>query len=216
MATWSQSEDSSNEENEKEVDNMCFMALEDQDEVNSNFDNDEKSMIEYEELLKDINKFDEKNTPRKKKVFELQNELDEIKEIFSKVEASKISLENVNEELLKKNEWLISSLLKFSCGKKAFDMILPYQKCVFDKKGLGYKSSNNEKYFKNYFVKESTSESPSTICNFCGRGGHISSTCPLRTGSQKALTSKSKKAWVENSKVTNHQGPKKIWLPKAS
>ena len=51
---------------------MCFMALEDQDELNSNFDNDE-------ELLKDINKLDEKNTSLKKKVFKLQKELDEIK-----------------------------------------------------------------------------------------------------------------------------------------
>ena len=72
---------------------------------------------------------------------------------------------------------------KFSCGQKAFDMILACQKFVFDKEGLGYKSSKNEKYFKNYFVKDSTSESPSTICNFCGRVGHISSTCPLRNGS---------------------------------
>ena len=138
------------------------------------------------------------------------------KKIFSKVEASKISLEKVNEELLKKNEWLLSSLSKFSCGQKAFEMILASQKCVFDKRGLGYKTSKNEKYFKNYFVKESTSESSSTICNFCGRGGHISSTCPLRNGSQKASTSKSKKTWVEKSKVTNHQGPKKIWVPKSS
>ena len=34
IATWSQSEDSFYDENEKEVVNMCFMALEDQDEVN--------------------------------------------------------------------------------------------------------------------------------------------------------------------------------------
>ena len=32
-------------------------------------------------------------------------------------------------------------------------MILANQKCVFDKRGLGYKTSKNEKYFKNYFVK---------------------------------------------------------------
>ena len=42
MATWSQSEDSSGDGNEKEVANMCFMALEHQDEVNSNFDDDEE------------------------------------------------------------------------------------------------------------------------------------------------------------------------------
>ena len=33
-------------------------------------------------------------------------------------------------------------------------MILASKKCVFDKRGLGYKTSKNEKYFKNYFVKE--------------------------------------------------------------
>ena len=60
-------------------------------------------------MLKDINKLDEKNTSFKKKIFELKKELDEVKEIFSKVEASKIFLVKVNEELLKKNEWLISS-----------------------------------------------------------------------------------------------------------
>ena len=98
-----QVKDSSNDEDENEVSNMCFMALEDQDEVNSN-SNDEELMYEYDELLKFIYKLDEKNTLLKKKVFELQKELDEIKENFSKVEASKISLKKKNEELLKKNE----------------------------------------------------------------------------------------------------------------
>ena len=32
MATWSQNEDSSDDENEKEVANMCFMDFKDQDE----------------------------------------------------------------------------------------------------------------------------------------------------------------------------------------
>ena len=217
MATWSQSEDSSDDESENEFANMCFMAFEDQDKVSSDSDSDDDEVsFEYDELLIALYKFGENNTSLKKKIFELQKELDEIKENFLKVEASKISLEKVNEELLKKNEWLLSSLSKFSCGQKAFEMILASQKCVFDKRGLGYKTSKNEKYFKNYFVKESTSESSSTICNFCGRGGHISSTCPLRNGSQKELTSKSKKTWVEKSKVTNHRGPKKIWVPKSS
>ena len=215
MATWSQSEDSSDDESENEVANMCFMDFEDQDEVNSNFDDDDEVMFEYDELLRDIYKLDKNNTSIKKKVFELKKELDQIKENFSKVEASKISLEKKNEELLKKNEWLVSSLSKFFCAQKTFDLIIANQKCVFDKRGLGYKSSKNEKYFKNDFVKESTSESPSAICNFCGIGRHISSTCPLRNGSQKVSTIKSKKAWVEKSNVTNHQGPKNIWVPKA-
>ena len=146
-----------------------------------------------------------------------------MKEKFSIVEISKTHLEKENEilrsenEILKKkNEWLTSSLSIFSCGKKSFEMILASQKCVFNKQGLGFKSSKNQKYFKNYFVRESASVSPSTTCSFCGRGGHISSTCPLRNGSQKNLNAKAKKVWVEKSKVTNHQGPKKMWVPKST
>ena len=86
----------------------------------------------------------------------------------------------------------------------------------FYKQGLRFKSSQNQKYFKNYFVKESTSASPSITCNFCGRRRHISSTCPLRNGSQKNSNAKAKKIWIEKSKVTNPQGPKKIWVPKST
>ena len=106
-----------------------------------------------------------KNNSLKKKI----QELEEVKEKFSIVEISKTHLEKENEilrsenEILKKkNEWLTSSLSIFSCGQKSFEMILASKKCVFDKQGLGFKSSKNQKYFKNYFVKESASASPST------------------------------------------------------
>lgn len=72
-----------------------------------------------------------------------------------------------------------------------------------------FKSSKNQKYFKNYFVKESTNLSSPIACNFCRRAGHISSTCYVRNGPQKASISKVKKIWVENSKVTNPQGSKR-------
>ena len=41
MATWSESEESFEEENEKEVANMCFMAMDELDEVNSNFSDED-------------------------------------------------------------------------------------------------------------------------------------------------------------------------------
>ena len=66
-----QVKDSSNDEDKNEVSNMCFMALEDQDKVNSNSD-DEELVFEYDELLKFLYKRDEKNTLLKKKVFELK------------------------------------------------------------------------------------------------------------------------------------------------
>ena len=62
----------------------------------------------------------------------LQKELDEIKEIFSKFEASKFCLSMYMRRL--KNEWLIFSLSKFSCREKDFGMVLTSYKCVLDKK----------------------------------------------------------------------------------
>ena len=58
---------------------MCFMVFEDKDEVNSNLDENENFMFEYDDLLKAIYKLDKKSTSLKKKIFELQKELDEIK-----------------------------------------------------------------------------------------------------------------------------------------
>ena len=209
MGTWSEKEESSEEENEKEVANMCFMEIDDLDEVNSNFSDEDMHDV-FEELYEDFEKLSLKNNSLKKRIQELEKELEEVKEKFSIDEISKTHLEkeneilrNENEILKKKNEWLTSSLSIFSCGQKSFEMILASQKCVFDKQGLGFKSSKNQKYFKNYFVKESSSECPSTICNFCGRGGHISSTCSLRNDSQKNSNAKAKKVWVEKSKITN-------------
>ena len=115
-----------------------------------------------------------KNISLKKKVQQLEKELGAVKEKFSNVEVSKTHLEKKNEILRKKNEWLTSSLSIFSCRQKSFEMILASQKCVFDKQqGLGFKSSKNQKYFKNYFVKEFTSASPSTTCNFVEEEGTL-------------------------------------------
>ena len=134
----------------------------------------------FEELYEDFEKLSLKNNSLKKKIQELEKELKEAKEKFSIFEISKTHLEkeneilkNENEILKKKNEWLTSFLSIFSCGQKYFEMILASKKCVFDKQGLRFKYSKNQKYFKNYFVKESSSASPSTTCNFCGRRGHI-------------------------------------------
>ena len=64
----------------------------------------------------------------------------------------------------------------------------------------------------NYFVKEGATENVLTTCNFCGRKGHISSSCKLKVGS----SSKSSKTRVIKENKTNHKGPKNIWVPKVS
>ena len=69
MATWSQSEDSSDDESENEFTNMCLMAFEDQDKVSSDSDDDDEVSFEYDELLIALYKFGENNTSLNKKIF---------------------------------------------------------------------------------------------------------------------------------------------------
>ena len=60
MTTWSESEESFFEENEKKVANMCFMPIDELDEVNSNF-SDEDIHDVFEELYEDFEKLSLKN-----------------------------------------------------------------------------------------------------------------------------------------------------------
>ncbi|WKA07912.1 hypothetical protein VitviT2T_025683 [Vitis vinifera] len=84
-------EDSMEEECTNEDANMCFMALEEhQDEVNSNSNHFE---------FQDLEKLDFKNIFLKKKIFCLQNELNEHNENFENIKKAKISFEKENEEL---------------------------------------------------------------------------------------------------------------------
>ena len=55
MATWSESEESFKEENEKEVTNICFMTIDELDEVNSNFSDGDMYDV-FEELYEDFEK----------------------------------------------------------------------------------------------------------------------------------------------------------------
>ena len=98
---------------------------------------------------------------------------------------------------------------KFTIGKKNFDMMLGGQKCVFDKGGIGYKSSIKQKYLKNYFVKASTSGIKHT-CTYCNQDGHTSFSCFVKKNTYFG----GKLAWVPKESRTNTQGPKLVWVPK--
>ena len=111
---------------------MCFMVIDELDEVNSNF-SDEVIHDVFEELYEDFEKPSLKNISLKKKIQQLEKKLGEVKEKISIVEISKTHLEKENEILRKKNEWLTFSFSIFSCGQKYFEMILASQKCVFEK-----------------------------------------------------------------------------------
>ena len=65
MTTWSESEESSEEKNEKEVANMCFMTINELDKVNSNFSDEDMHDV-FEELYEDFEKLSLKNNSLKK------------------------------------------------------------------------------------------------------------------------------------------------------
>ena len=80
MKTWSESEDESfEEENEKEVANMCSMAIDELDEVKSNI-SDEDIYDAFQELYEDFEKLGLKNAFLKKKVQQHEKELGKVKE----------------------------------------------------------------------------------------------------------------------------------------
>ena len=71
MATWNENEESSEKEKEKEVANMCFMVIDDLDEVNSNFSDEDMHDV-FKELYEDFEKLSLKNNSLKKKIQELE------------------------------------------------------------------------------------------------------------------------------------------------
>ena len=87
MATWSESEESSEKENEKEVANMYFMVINELDDVNSNFSDEDMHDV-FEELYEDFEKLSLKNNSLKKKI----QELEEVKENFQLLKFLKLIL----------------------------------------------------------------------------------------------------------------------------
>ena len=75
-------------------------------------------------------------------------------------------LKNENEMLRKKSNELNEIVLKFKNGQKMLDNLLNSQKCVFDKGGIGYKPNLKQKYYKSYFVKN-TSINNQIVCHYC-------------------------------------------------
>ena len=74
--------------------------------------------------------------------------------------------------LRKKSNELNEIFFKFINGQKMLDNVLNSQKCVFDKGGLGYKPNLKQKYYKNYFVNN-TSINNQVACHYCNQDGHM-------------------------------------------
>ncbi|GAV57253.1 hypothetical protein CFOL_v3_00791 [Cephalotus follicularis] len=123
--------------------------------------------------------------------------------------SSKLSNEfkDENENFKLEIDALKKTFSKFSNSSHKLDNLLGFQRCVFDKAVLGYEEMNNVEHFNNFFVKK---KEPKITCNYCGRLGHISTSCLHRNN-----FGKTKKVWVpKGTTFTNPQGPKFIWVQK--
>ncbi|GAV81585.1 zf-CCHC domain-containing protein/DUF4219 domain-containing protein/UBN2 domain-containing protein, partial [Cephalotus follicularis] len=232
VATWDDSDPStSEEESDEEVANIAFMAFEEENEDKVNFTFDELQNA-YENLFNEYENVCLKNKSLKKNAISMSKELEilngenskymnEIESLKSKNSfymneidvlniSSKLSIDfkKENEKLKIEIDALKKTFSKFSNSSDKLDNLLGLQRCVFDKAGLGYEEMNNVKHFNNFFVKK---VEPKISCNYCGRLGHISTLCFHRKN-----ISKNKKVWIpKGTTLTNPQGPKFIWVPKA-
>lgn len=240
---WDDSEASSSEEEEDcEIANMCFMAL-GEDEV-SILNHDPK--LSYDELLEafqnlhvvvdkqtsKINAFKKKSNFMLTQLEELveanealenENEILKQKDFESlenqicllKIENENLrqknfdKLEKENDILKKENNDLRKVVDSFTKSTKNLNTMLQNQRCVFDKRGLGYKTYKNQKYFKNYFAHASSRNNPNHSCTFCGRKGHKVHLCYIKKNPNL------KQIWVPKGTTTNPQGPKNVWVPKS-
>ncbi|GAV61676.1 hypothetical protein CFOL_v3_05203 [Cephalotus follicularis] len=217
VATWDDSDPSSSEEeSDEEVANIAFMAIEEEVEDDVNFSFDELQDA-YENLFHEYKNVCLKNKSLKKNVTSMSKEIENLKNENSyhknEIDILNVSLklsndfEEENKKLKLEIDALKKTFSKFSNSSDKLDNLLGLQRCVFDKAGLGYEEMNNVKHFKNFFVKKNE---PKISCNYCGRLGHISTSCSYRKN-----IGKTKKVWIPKGiTLTNPQGPKFIWVPK--
>ncbi|GAV58763.1 zf-CCHC domain-containing protein/UBN2 domain-containing protein [Cephalotus follicularis] len=234
VATWSDSDSSSSEEeSDEEVAHIAYMAIEDEEENEVNFTFDELQNA-YENLYVEYENACLKNKTLKKNAISMSKEIDDLKrensKLLNEIESLKdknsfyvneIDILNVSSKLsndfMEENKKLkieIDALKKsfstFSNSSDKLNNLLGLQRCVFDKAGLGYEQMKNVKHFKNFFVKKVELQ---IVCNYCGRIGHVSTSCTVRNN---LCYSKTRKIWVpKGTFVTNLQGPKFKWVPKA-
>ncbi|GAV61563.1 LOW QUALITY PROTEIN: zf-CCHC domain-containing protein, partial [Cephalotus follicularis] len=186
VATWDDSDPSSSEEeSDKEVANIAFMAIEenDEDEVNFTFD---ELQIAYENLFNEYenvclrNKSLKKNASSIKYISEIESLKNEKSYYMNEIDVLNVSyklsidFKKENEKLKLEIDALKKTFSKFSNSSDKLDNLLGLQRGVFDKASLSYEEMNNVKHFNNFFVKK---VEPKISFNYYGRRGHISTSC---------------------------------------
>ena len=219
LAAWGNSSDEDSSDEEGEQANLCLMAREDV-KVNNFDDLDEpltyeelESMFDemcakYKELGSKNNILKKENASLISENLSLKEEICFLKERENGASSSKgPSLEVENDSLKRQVESLNSTLSKFVKGKETLDVILGSQRCVYDKAGIGYDPDNNQKTYQKFFRKPISSTLPFTKCNYCGKRGHVSSSCPMKRKSPLGV----RKTWVPRPRTPPYYRPKQYW-----
>ena len=94
--------------------------------------NDYEDMQEsFEELYEDLEKLSLKNISPKNKILSLEKDLRICKKVLKNVKNKRPFLKKRNRGFEKEKLFIDLLSQSFSCGQKAFEMILTRQKCIF-------------------------------------------------------------------------------------
>ena len=212
-ATWSDSDESSSEEDEEieEMVNLSLMAKE--EEESSNEDEEVYDLYTFDELQE---AFDDLSSKFEK----LGSKYIALKRNFSKLEAKVKALEKEKEILIEEKSVLKKNADDFSLiatkltnGKENIEKLLGSQIQSLSKHGLGYNMLSKKKASKTVFVKQGSLKNDA--CSYCGIHGHYAFSCKLRQTKHVGV----KQIWVPKGTIlpnlvnTNQKGPKKIWVP---
>ena len=242
LANWDEESSEDDEDNEEVANVVCFMAN-DHDEVSSNssLDNDDVSLYDLQKAFSSLHhEFSKLQKVEQKLIFELREEKKKVEclmdsskllldfnDEFEKenlvLHQKEIVLEKEIESLRAKNVDLTKIVHNFTKGQETFEMMLGSQRLTFNKCGIGFESSKEQKSLVNMFVKSSFASRKTTsfksshvLCSYCERVGHGKSRCYFRKQLELgSLVPPSKRqVWIVKRKP-NPSGPKPTWVPKS-
>ncbi|GAV88416.1 UBN2 domain-containing protein [Cephalotus follicularis] len=209
IATWEDSDDSSSdEEANEEVAQLALMAIEAEEDCDE---------VTYDELVLLVEKYTCIISELKKKIKCLNIENKELKSasisLIDKEDKNKIEILEENKNLKIEIDALKKTFSKFSSSSEKLEKLLGIQRCVFDKAGLGYDEMNNVKHYQNFFDRKNKIEKEKIekdfikkknsfiSCNYCGKNGHISSSCFYKNHFMSRSQLKIKKVWVPKGTI---------------
>ncbi|XP_058783345.1 uncharacterized protein LOC131658028 [Vicia villosa] len=241
LAQWDDSENSNSEAEDEEA-NLCLMTNSDSEEVSTpNFCYTCKEIgIMFDNLLEDSNILTQKCLFQREQIHTLKTEkedliksnskhLETIKELQKAYSYLSLHQKAINEKfkpssnqdkiknLESQVETLTKDMTSFVKSTETFQKIMGSQSGVFDKAGLGFKQSENQMIYENFFlpkknrtktqIKEKIPLKKKDItkpkCCYCKKTNHFEKHCYFK-----------RKTNVSTNHVSNNKGPKEIWVAK--